>query len=215
MAKAAPTLDRIASKMPENPTTEFLLEVAKYLYTSSLQKVALRTIADHPSFRGRIHLRTLERYCDTEQWIEIRRQNAEAWRKALTEETGRELVETRKKMLKQVRQVVQNIFKKLLPDKNGNFKFEIHSYESLVQAWAKLIDRQDLLTQNVLDEIMPDVRPSTTPDTATEKTEAALKPETTPEEARAGAKAIMAYRRRMQNQLAGRPTEDEDDDDED
>ena len=182
------------------PSMEWLRETATYIYTTSLQKVSLTDLAQHPLFAGQVSAKSLEAWCKQGGWVELRRQNAEAWRKQMTVETGRELVEFRREQLRKLRRLSDIMFKELLPDKSGHLKMPANSYESFVQAFVRVVGMSDEVTQKSLDDVMPDVRPVQLEE-ATEQSEMALKSSMSDEEARAGAKAILAMRRDQQRAL--------------
>lgn len=181
------------------PSMEWLRETATYLYTTSLQKVSLTELAKHPLFAGHVAVKTLESWCKQGAWVEMRRQNAEAWRKAMVVETGRELIEFRRDQLRKLKQLSDIMFKELQPGKGGSLKLQANSYESFVQAFVRVIGLGVDLTQQTIDDVMPDVQP--VQEAPTEQSEIALKSSMSIEEARIGAKAILAARREEQQRL--------------
>lgn len=198
---APATIDEIVETLPPLPDDaekEWIREQAKYVYTTSLAKLTLRDIAAHPWFRGHVAIRTLERWCEGESWVELRRQTAEQWRQRLTEETGRELVEARRGWLQNLRIISNHVFQQLLPDKDGKFQLQAQSYESMVQAFVKAVGLMDAMTQNTLDIVMPDVLPASQ---ASEQSATALQPDLTIEEARIAGRAIMEARLAEQRRL--------------
>jgi hypothetical protein len=187
---------------PEKLSYAYLRQIAQYLYTTSLQKMSLADLAEHPTFKGHVDVKTLGFWSGKDGWVEQRRQNAEAWRQQLTAETGRELVEFRREQLGKLRQLAGVMFDKLLPDKKGKLKIEAGSYEAMATAFVRVMSLGVDLTEKSIDDIMPDVKPVTDGE-ATEKSKVALQSSLTIEEARIGAKAILAERRaQMRAQLA-------------
>jgi hypothetical protein len=186
------------------PSSDWVREQAKYLYTMSMDKVSMADIANHPLFKGRVSVHSLHAWCTQESWVDIRRQVAEAWRVAITEQTGRELIEARRQWLRNLSLLGGYIFKHLIPNKKGEFKVEAQSYESMAQAFVKVVSLMDTMTQNSLDDILPEV-PGQAAVEATGKTETALRPDLSPEEARIGARAILEARLARQQQLAASP----------
>lgn len=184
------------------PSQDWLRETATYVYTTAVQKVTLQDLVKHPLFAGNVSIMTLERWCKDGQWVELRRQNAEEWRKKMVRETGRELVEFRREQLKKLKRLSEIMFKELLPTKNGSLKLSINSYESMVQAFVKVATSSEAMTQASMEQIMPDIQP-TQVEGPTEQSEVALKVDMTLDEARIGAKAILAARREEQRRLMG------------
>jgi len=187
------------------PSQEWLREIAGYIYTTSLQKITLAELSDHPSLGRHVPARTLESWSRKYGWVEERQRNATAWREAMVRETGRELVEFRRDQLKKLRVLGEIMFKELLPDKEGKIRLSINSYESMAQAFVKVVAAGDQLTEAALSAIMPDVQP--TVEGASAKSEVALKSDMTIEEARIGAKAILQARREQQRRLLAAPGE--------
>ena len=132
--------------LPKNAAVDWVREQCKFVYIVSREKVSLGDLVNHSWFKGRITLVSLERWSTAESWVELRRQHAEQWRRQITEETGRELIEARREWLQNLRTIAGHVFKQLLPDKKGKFKLEAQSYESMVQAFVKAIGLMDSIT---------------------------------------------------------------------
>lgn len=180
---------------------DWIREECKLIYTLSVEKVSLQDLCNHPRFKGQVSLKALQDWCQKESWVELRRQTAESWRVSVTEATGRELIEARREWLGNLKVLGKHIFDQLLPDKKGKFQLEAQSYESMAQAFVKVVGLLDTMTQNSLDDVLPEP-PQNVQASATEKSEVALKPDLTPEEARAGAHAILKLRLAEQRRLA-------------
>lgn len=189
------------------PSMAWLRETAAYIFTTSLQRVTLADLSEHPLFKGNVSLSGLEEWSKNGGWVEMRRQNAEAWRKALVVETGKELIAFRRSQLKKLRQISAVMFDKLIPDKDGKLQLTMNSYESMAQAFVRVFSLAEELTQKSLDEVMPDVRNVQDATATVDQSESVLRSNMTLEDARIGAKAILAYRREQQRQLSAKAAE--------
>ncbi len=142
-----PTL-KIDIQLPEgsNPDPAWMREQARFLYTSSLHRVTLEQISKMPAFVGRCSLKSLQNWSLRDGWVELRRRNADAWRRHMAFELGRQIVESRRVLLRDLRTLANHMYEELLPNSKGKFKYPINSYEGLGQVFIKVVKAIDSLS---------------------------------------------------------------------
>jgi hypothetical protein len=172
----------------------YLRYAAGLFYTTDLRGTTVPEMAKHPVY-GAASLRTLEKWCAKDRWIERRKQNLEAWREQIARGIGNELARVRTEQLVRLQAVFELALAKL-----ENDLVDAKSWEGVAGALVKLAEVMDTWRDKIRGDVIPGIARSLDPP-------AQARPQLTDEEARAAAMVIIHKRREQMRLEAARQNE--------
>jgi hypothetical protein len=172
----------------------YLRYAAGLHYTTDLRGSTLAAMAKHPVY-GAVSLRTLEKWCRKDGWVERRRQNLEAWREQIARGIGNELTRVRTEQLKRLQAISDQAIAKL-----ENNLVDAKSWEGVAGVLVKLAELMDDWRDKIRGDVVPDLSRGFDPP-------AQARPQLSDEEARAAAMVIIHKRREQMRLEAARQKE--------
>lgn len=166
---------------------------AAHYYASNLDGVSIRDMAEHPAF-GIVSKSTIERWSREDKWLERRRDMQERIRVQVEGAISTDIARQRSEQLLTLQTIFVDAVSKLIPKgKKGQIP-EVKSYEGLVNAVTRLAETLDSHRERLGETIIPQMfTPSA--DEAVDVKSITVKPQLTPDEARAAAKLMIKMRR--------------------
>ena len=154
-------------------------------YATSLKGVTIRELRETPPY-DQLNHGTLERWCVEDEWVKCRQKYFQEVRAEIESRISEKLVRVHVRQLEKMEDIADQLADEILTN-----KVEAKSKEGLVTAMVRLLESQDGLREKLAQIVVPAHLGGV------EQESLPLVPKVTPEEARAGAKAIL-QRRRLQ-----------------
>jgi len=198
--KRPPTKAMVPAQPQEELDNVDLRRLAGERYIYSASQPSISELAEHPFFKGRITIRTLERWAVEDRWAENRKRWGEQYTTKVQQRLGTELIRARVNELKVATEIQNAIDAKLLKKKKGKLVIEgeFRSPESALNTRLKNAQHIDQLRGELAGQIMPQAASAIETTDRQSKLHPNLKPRLSEEEMFQASNVVLRMRMRSQ-----------------
>lgn len=189
------SIEMVKQEAPSEANYDWLRRLAENIYVTHPGHISWRKLAELPEFKGKIHPRTINRYCSEDDWVKKRKAYFDGLQEIIKNRVASAQVQARVDHLEKF----SGIFEKMLARMED---VEPNSMEGLATAIVRVGKFMEEMRVLVSAEIVPE-KGTMAPGT----TGSPVPPELNADEARAAALAVIRMRQEASKKAPEEPEE--------